>query len=115
MDKPESSYAQVRLFASKKEDEIFQQIVYVKNKFEEFLFLLDVIKFVYENISANKPILLSYEKYLQLFTVYHFFFSSGQVEMNIGDNENLLLRLKQNWDFNLLYIQLQKLLPRNSL
>ena len=29
MDKPESSYAQVRLFAKKKEDETFQQVVYV--------------------------------------------------------------------------------------
>ena len=30
VDKPESSYAQVRLFARKKEDEKFQQGVYVK-------------------------------------------------------------------------------------
>ena len=30
VDKPESSYAQVRLFARKKEDEKFQQVVYVK-------------------------------------------------------------------------------------
>ena len=30
VDKPESSYAQVRFFASNKEDEKFQEIVYVK-------------------------------------------------------------------------------------
>ena len=30
VEKPESSYAQVRLFARKKEDEKFQQVVYVK-------------------------------------------------------------------------------------
>ena len=36
-DKLESSYAQVRLFARKKEDEMFQQVVYVKYKFEQFI------------------------------------------------------------------------------
>ena len=37
VDKPENSYAQVRLFARKKEDEKFQQVVYVKYKLEEFI------------------------------------------------------------------------------
>ena len=32
VDKPESSYAQVRLFARKREDEKFQQVVYVNHK-----------------------------------------------------------------------------------
>ena len=43
VDKPESSYAQVRLYARKKEDENIQQFVYVKYKFEEIIHLLDVI------------------------------------------------------------------------
>ena len=38
VDKPESSHAEVRLFAREKEDEKFQQVVYVKNKIEEFIF-----------------------------------------------------------------------------
>ena len=46
VDKPESSYAQVRLFARKKEDEKFQQIVYVNYKLEGFIFLLDVMNSV---------------------------------------------------------------------
>ena len=33
VDKPESSYAQVRLFARKKQDEKLQQVVYVNSKF----------------------------------------------------------------------------------
>ena len=37
VDKVESSYAQVRLFARKKEDEKFPQIVYVNYKLEEFI------------------------------------------------------------------------------
>ena len=34
----ESSHAQLRLFARKKEDEKFQQVVYVKYKLEEFIY-----------------------------------------------------------------------------
>ena len=37
VDKPECSHAQVRLFARKKEDERFQQVVYVNYKLEEFI------------------------------------------------------------------------------
>ena len=36
VDKPESSYAQVRLFARKKEDEKFQQVVYVNYNLNNF-------------------------------------------------------------------------------
>ena len=44
--KPESSYAQVRIFARKKEDEKFQQVVYVNYKLEEIICLLDVMNSV---------------------------------------------------------------------
>ena len=43
VDKSESSYAQFRLFAWKKEDEKFQQVVHVNYKLEDCLFLLDVL------------------------------------------------------------------------
>ena len=56
VDKPESSYAQVRLFARKKEDEKFQKIVYVNYKLEEFIYLLDVMNSVYDNVITNQPI-----------------------------------------------------------
>ncbi len=46
MDKPESFYAQVGLFARKKEEKNFQQVVYVKYKLEEFIYLLDVMNSV---------------------------------------------------------------------
>ena len=36
-DKPESSYAEVRIFARRKEDGKFQQVVYVNYKLEEFI------------------------------------------------------------------------------
>ena len=56
VDKPESSYAQVRLFARKKEDEKFQQVVYVNYKLEEFIYLLDVMNSVYDKVFTNQPI-----------------------------------------------------------
>ena len=56
VDKPESSYAQVRLFARKKEDEKFQQFVYVNYKPKEFIYLLDVMNSVYDKIITNQPI-----------------------------------------------------------
>ena len=62
VDKPESSYAQVRLFASKKEDEKFQQVVYVKYKLEEFIYLLDVMNSVYDKVITNQPICNVFQK-----------------------------------------------------
>ena len=43
VDNPETSYAQVRLIGQKKEEEKFQQIVYVNYKLDEFASLLDVM------------------------------------------------------------------------
>ena len=45
-DKLESSYAQIRLFARKKEDEKFQQFVYANYKLEEFIYFLEVMNSV---------------------------------------------------------------------
>ena len=54
VDKTESSYAQVRLFARKKEDKKFQQVVYVKYKLEVLFFLLDVMKSVYDKVNTDQ-------------------------------------------------------------
>ena len=56
VDKPESSYAQVRLFARIREGEKFQQVVYVKYKLEDFIYLLDVMISVYDKVFTNQPI-----------------------------------------------------------
>ena len=56
MWKPESSYARVPLFARKKEDEKFQQVVYENYKLEEFIYLLDVMNTVYDKVITNQPI-----------------------------------------------------------
>ena len=55
-DNPEASYAQVRLFGRKKEEDKFQQIVYVNYKLDEFVYLLDVMNSVYDKVIANQPI-----------------------------------------------------------
>ena len=53
VDKPESSYAKVRIFAGKKEEEKFQQFVYVNFEFEEFIYLFHVMNSVCDKIIAN--------------------------------------------------------------
>ena len=57
VDKPESSYARIRLFASsKKEDEKFQQVVYVIFKPGECIYLLDIMNSVYYNVVTKQPV-----------------------------------------------------------
>ena len=56
VDSPETSHAQVRLFGRKKEEEKFQQIVYVNYKLDEFVYLVDVMNSVYDEVIANQPI-----------------------------------------------------------
>ena len=55
-DNPDTSYAQVRLFGRKTEEEKFQQIVYVNYRLDEFIYLLDIINSVYDKVIANQPI-----------------------------------------------------------
>ena len=54
VDKAGCSYAQVRFFARKKENEKLQQIVFVTIRLEEFVYLLDIMDSVYDNVFANK-------------------------------------------------------------
>ena len=56
VDNPETSYAQVRLFGRKMEEEKFQQIVYVNYKLDEFVYLLDVMNSVFFKVIVNQPI-----------------------------------------------------------
>ena len=56
VDNPETSYAQVRLFGRKNEEEKFQQIVYVNCRLEDFIYILDVMNSVYDKVFANQPI-----------------------------------------------------------
>ena len=56
VDNPATSYALVRLFGRKKEEEKFQQIVYVNYKLDDFVYFLDVMNSVYDKVIANQPI-----------------------------------------------------------
>ena len=53
---PDTSYAQVCLFGRKKEEEKFQQIVYVNYRLDEFVYLHDVMNSVYDKVIANQPL-----------------------------------------------------------
>ena len=54
VEKPETSYVHVQLFGRRKDDEKFNQIVYVNYKLDEFDYLLDVMNSVYDKVIANE-------------------------------------------------------------
>ena len=54
VEKPETSCAQVRLFGRRKDEEKFNQFVYLNYKLEEFCFLLHVLNSVYDKAVANE-------------------------------------------------------------
>ena len=56
VEKPETSYVQVRLFGRRKDEEKFNQFFYVNYKLDEFIYLLDVMDSVYDNVIANAPL-----------------------------------------------------------
>ena len=56
VEKPETSYVQVRLFARRKDEEKFNQVVYVNYTLDEFVYLLDVMNSVYDKVIANEPV-----------------------------------------------------------
>ena len=94
VDNPERSYAQVRLFARKTEDEKFQQVVYVNYKFQEFIYLVDLMNSLYDKVISNQIICNVLKKLNS--SVYHLSFLFNQVKKssNIGDNRNLFLKLE---------------------
>ena len=56
VEKPETSYVQVRLFGRRKDEENIHQIVHVNWKLDEFIYLLDVMNSVYDKVIANEPL-----------------------------------------------------------
>ena len=56
VEKPETSYVQVRLFGRRKEEEKFNQIVYVNYELDEFIRVLDVMNSVYDKVIANETL-----------------------------------------------------------
>ena len=55
VDNPDSFYAQIPLLGRKTEEEKLQRIVYVNNKLDEFVYLLDVMNSVNDEVIANQP------------------------------------------------------------
>ena len=55
VEKPETSYVEVRVFARRKDEENFNQIVYVNCTLDEYIYLLVVINSVYDEVMANEP------------------------------------------------------------
>ena len=81
VDKPQSSYAQVRLSARRKEDEKFQQVADVNYKREEPIYLLDVMNSVYNKVITNQPICNVLKKVFSSVYFLTLFFNSRQDEL----------------------------------
>ena len=81
MYKPESSYAQVPLFARKKEDEKFQQVFYVNFNLEDFIYLLDVVNSVNDKVIINQPICKVLQKVISSVYFLSLFYCSSQDEL----------------------------------
>ena len=80
VDKSQSSFAQVRFFERKKEEK-FQQVVYVKYKLEEFIYLLDVMNSVYDKVITNQPICNVQKKVItSIFSLHSFYSSQDEFE-----------------------------------
>ena len=56
LEEPETSNVQVRLLARRKDEEKFNQIVYVNQKLDKFNYLLDEMKSVYHRVLANESL-----------------------------------------------------------
>ena len=56
VEKPETSYVQVRLFGRRKDEEKFKEIAYVNYELDQFIYLLGVMNSVYDKVIANEPV-----------------------------------------------------------
>ena len=81
VDKPESSYAQIRLFARKNEDEKFQQVVCWNYEFEVFIYLHDVMNSVDKKVMIRQPICNVFQKIFSSVYFFSYLFYSSQVEL----------------------------------
>ena len=113
-DKPENFHAQVRLYAGKKAEGKFQQFFHVKYKLEEVIYQVDVMKSVYDKVNIFRPICnVVKQVILSVYSLSFFFpFESGwtgtlEIKETSFSSEN------QKWKVIMLYLQLQKLLPKN--
>ena len=55
VEKPETSYVQVRLFGRKEDEEKVNQNVFVNCKLDILIFLLDITNSVYDKVIASEP------------------------------------------------------------
>ena len=70
IDKPESTYVQLRHFTRNSEHDKFQQLVFVNYKYDDFLCLLDVITSISDQVLSNQS--LCNIVYFRLFLSNHF-------------------------------------------
>ena len=81
VEKPESSYAQVRVFAKKKEEQKFPQIsMWFINLQKIYMYLMYRILYMIKLLLTNQSV-ISWKKSSHLFALYHCSFYSSQDEL----------------------------------
>ena len=70
LDKPESTYVQLRLFTRNSEHDKFQRLVFVNYEYDEFLCLLDVITSISDQVLSNQSLCNIVQ--FRLFLLNHF-------------------------------------------
>ena len=56
IDKPENTYVQLRVFTRNGEHHKFQQLVFVSYEYDEFLYLLDFITYLSDQVLSNQSV-----------------------------------------------------------
>ena len=105
VEKPETSYVQVRLFGRRKEEENFNQIVHVNYKLGKLNYLLDVLNSAFDKVIAYEilcNIFVTINCDLLLFTII-FLISESERVRTLEKTETFCLNWSQNWDFIMLY------------
>ena len=94
VDKPRNSYSDVRIIARKKDDDKFQQNVYVSYALEDFIYLFDTMTSVYCNVFTNKPFCSSLWKTYATNCSSSFCSVRVRLNWNNEDNTNQFPKLK---------------------
>ena len=78
---PQCSFAQVWIIAEKKVEVKIQRKIFVDSNVEEFLYLFDVMKTVYNKGITDEPFCIVLLKVIGTLKIYQFPFSSNQGEL----------------------------------
>ena len=111
--KPESSYADVRLFPKKKEDDNFQKIVYVNKELDKSIYVFDLLGSAYDQNVTDNPNRIFLQRTIATFYSLFFFLLEWQWVGKLEVKYIFFWNQNGTWDIINLYLQLRGHLPKN--